>query len=333
MYGFGEELTKENILSKVSAYAIFSYYSDNFKEVNKHFISDFREEDNPSCCIAQIKGDLLYTDFGTGKSYRAIDFVMAKFGVSYPEALQQINRDFQLGLGYILEFKPSRIDTPKIKVPPKFQDKKNSSIKIKKRNWEKHDYSFWYGRYYITEETLNAFSVVPITHFWVNGKMFKADKYAYSFDFYWEKDNSVFFRKIYQPYHKKIKWLSNGGKAYQGEGMLPKKGEVLIVTKSLKDVMVLYTLGYVSVAPPSESLFLDKKYLEKQSKRFNKLILFYDNDATGIAKAQEFSSRYNIPYVYIEEKYSQEEIKDISDFVEKYGLERTQNFLKDLFTF
>lgn len=333
MYGFGEELTKENILSKVSAYDIFSYYSDNFKEVNKHFISDFREENNPSCCIAQIKGDLLYTDFGTGESYRAIDFVMAKLGVSYPDALQQINVDFQLGLGYILEFKPSRIDVPKIKVLPKFQDKKNSSIKIKKRNWEKHDYNFWYGRYYITEETLNAFSVVPITHFWINDKMFTADKYAYSFNFYWKKDNSIFFRKIYQPYHKKIKWLSNGGKAYQGEGMLPKKGEVLIVTKSLKDVMVLYTLGYVSVAPPSESLFLDEKYLKKQSKRFNKLILFYDNDATGIAKAQEFSSRYSISYVYIEEKYSQEGIKDISDFVEKYGLERTQNFLKDLFTF
>lgn len=332
MYGFGKELTKENIYDKISSYDIFKYYCENFREVGHKFNSDFRKDDNPSCCIAQIKGDLLYTDFGTGKSYRCFAFVMKKLGLNYFQALQQVNLDFNLGLGCLNNSKMNSENCNVVMTSKKhFTEKSNTILQIKRRAWENHDKEFWYDRYLITQEVLEKFKVSPISNFWINGNMIKADKFAYNYDFYWKEDFSVFYRKIYQPYSKKMKWLSNGGKTYQGEGILPKNGDTLIITKSLKDVMVLYSLGYTAIAPPSESLFLDEDYLMKQKKRFKNLILFYDNDTTGLKKSANFSIKYSIPFVYIPKKYAEENIKDISDFIEKYKYTSTKDLTENLF--
>ena len=333
MYGFGKELTVENIFKKISSYDIFKYYSENFREVGRIFNSDFRKDNNPSCCIAQIKGDLLYTDFGTGKSYRCLAFVMEKLGLNYFQALQQVNLDFNLGLGCLNNSKIN-LNNPNIVMTSKkhFTEKSNTILQIKRRAWENHDKEFWYDRYFITQEVLEKFKVSPISYFWINGNMIKADKFAYNYDFYWKEDFSVFYRKIYQPYSKKMKWLSNGGKTYQGEGVLPKKGDTLIITKSLKDVMVLYSLGYTAIAPPSESLFLDENYLIKQKKRFKKLILFYDNDITGINKAKKFSEEYKIPYIYIPEEFEKKGIKDISDLIESNGIIDAKLFIEKVNT-
>jgi hypothetical protein len=331
MYGFGEDLTKENILKRISSYDIFKYYCEPFSKVGKGFCSELRVDNKPSSCIAQIKGDLLYTDFGTGESYRCFDYVMVKLGLSFREALEKINLDFNLKLGcygITNNISNDKKTKPLIQKNIKFEEKSPTIIKIKRRNWEEHDKEYWYGKYYISEEVLNSFNVVPISHFWINDNIFIADKYSYCYNFYWEEDNSVFYRKIYQPYNKRLKWISNGGLAVQGEGMLPKEGNLLIITKALKDIIVLYNLGYTAIAPVSESTFLSTQYFFKQYERFGRVELFFDSDSTGLKKAQEFSEKFKIPYKFIPLEYN---IKDISDFVELKGIEESKILLKKLF--
>ena len=65
MYGFGEELTKENILKKITSYDIFRYYSENFKDIGKSFCSDLpgRTDENPSAQINVIKNDFIKAKF------------------------------------------------------------------------------------------------------------------------------------------------------------------------------------------------------------------------------------------------------------------------------
>jgi hypothetical protein len=328
-YGFGEELTKDNILKKITSYDIFKYYSENFREINKSFPSDFRKENNPSCQITTIKGDLLYSDFGLGKSFRCFSFVMELYHISYFEALEKVNLDFGLGLGNYPQESSLLKKQATLGSKIKLMEKSPTILKIKKRKWNESDRDFWFMKYYIDSKTLEAFGVVPISHFWINDNEFVADKCAYSYNFYWGgKDRKTFYRKIYQPYNKKLKWISNGGKVCQGEGMLPKKGDLLIVTKALKDVMVLYLLGYHAVAPPSESVFLPDFYYTKQNKRFDKMVLLLDNDKTGLTKAEEFSKTYTIEYKYIPIEYG---VKDISDFIEKYGVKESKLLLKQLF--
>lgn len=325
-----EPLTKENIFKKISSYDIFKTYSDNFTEIGKPFKSDLpgREDTNPSAQVSYIHGDLLFTDFGRG-SYRCIDYVMEKLGISYPEALNKINIDFNLGLGSsIVTNKQYNYTIPKIGGKPAFSEKSPTILKIKTRKWNTADKNFWYKRYYITSKTLELFDVKPISHFWINDEIFTAEECSYSYDFYWSPNKEVFYRKIYQPYSSKLKWISNGGKAVQGEGVLPTKGNLLIITKSLKDVIVLYNLGFTAISPVSETSFLPSSYFLKQGKRFDRIVLFFDSDQTGLKKAKEFSNKFNIDYKYIPLEYN---IKDISDFIEKRGIEKSKELLTNLF--
>ena len=95
MYGFGEPLTKENILKRITSYDIFRYYSDNFVEVGRTFKGDLpgRDDQVPSAVVNMIGGDLMYSDFGYKTGLRCFDYVMEKLGLSYFDTLQQINND------------------------------------------------------------------------------------------------------------------------------------------------------------------------------------------------------------------------------------------------
>jgi hypothetical protein len=322
----GEDLTKEIIFKYVTSYEIFKKYSRNFREVGRSFLSDFRQESNPSCQISFIGNDLLYTDFGLGKSFRAINFVMALFGLTYHEALKKINEDFGLGLGVNVGqrggSKVHRINVSEVNT--NFKKHEIKSILVRKRNYLQHDLEFW-GRFGITKPTLELFNVVPISNYWINGKHYLAAKHSYSYNFYFE--DNIYRRKIYQPFSK-LKWLSNGGKVVQGEVALPYGGELLIITKSLKDVMTLYELGYTAVAPNAESMFLPIEYFEKQRQRFKRIVILFDNDETGQVFSHRFFDLYDIDKeIFIPQKYG---CKDISDLVCSYGMDEAKTLLKQL---
>lgn len=58
----------------------------------------------------------------------------------------------------------------------------------------------------------------------------------------------------------------------QGSKMLPKSGEFVVVTKSLKDVMALYEFGIPAIAPNSENLF-NRSNMKNFKLNFNKYII------------------------------------------------------------
>ena len=55
--------------------------------------------------------------------------------------------------------------------------------------------------------------------------------------------------------------------------MMPKNGEYLVLTKSLKDCMTFYSLGIPAIAPMSETCFLTDSQYSKVIQRFKKVIL------------------------------------------------------------
>lgn len=323
---FESQITLEELMSKVSSFDIFKYYCPNFKQLGKPFCSEFRLDKNPSCNIKIWKGDLLYKDFGNGNGFRAIDYVMYKYNLGFNEAINKIYGE--IGCKTIQSDFSSIIYSGH-NCGLSNSSNSNSIIRIKKRDYTTKDIEYW-NRYNISQEILNLFNVVPISHYWINDYFFEAEELAYSYEFYWKEDNSVFFRKIYQPLSSKTKWISNGGLVSQGEGMLPYSGKLLIITKSLKDVMSLYSIGYAAISPTSESSFLNEKYFNKQRGRFDNIVLWYDNDKTGIKKSEEFSNLYNIPYVHIPVELLNNGVKDISDYIKEYGVNKTKLLCQDL---
>jgi hypothetical protein len=339
MYGFGEELTKENLLSRISSYDIYKYYSENFTEVGKHFSSDFRNDSNPSCCIAQIKGDLLYTDFGTGESYRCIDFVMAKLGLNFVSALEQINSDFNLGLGNKLIVTPSKNTEPVIsKITPKFKEKSHTIIKKKQRPFTSQDLEFW-NSFYWTEEMLNLSKTQSISHYWINGTKFivRPNELAFSYEYYWHGGRAQ--RKLYFPQRKEFKWFSNvDNTIVQLVDVAPKQGDILVITSSKKDAGIFWRMNLDrlvgdliihGVAPNTENSMVPPEWLKKAQNRYKKVILWYNNDwdksnNPGVTNARKYSELHDLPYFYNPDN----EPKDPSDFAKKHGLQEFVNYFK-----
>lgn len=101
--------------------------------------------------------------------------------------------------------------------------------------------------------------------------------------------------RIYRPGNKQYKFVSNWKHfRLQGEHMLPKNGDYVVVTKSQKDAMVLYELGIPAVAPISENLFLTDSKYRKLKERFGKIILFYDNDIAGLTAMQKIRKNHDV---------------------------------------
>ena len=82
----------------------------------------------------------------------------------------------------------------------------------------------------------------------------------------------------------------------------------------MKDVMFLHEHGIPAIAPNSEGIIISDKQMQKLSKRFTKIIVFYDNDLAGVKGAHKYKKTFsNVSCVFLKRKYS----KDISDFYKK----------------
>jgi hypothetical protein len=103
---------------------------------------------------------------------------------------------------------------------------------------------------------------------------------------------------------------------------------LLIITKSLKDVICLRQLGYPAVAPNNEMAWLPEGVWNKFKSRYKQMHIFFDNDVPGVSQAQIFSNQYGIPYFYLP---VEDNVKDISDYINKYrDIGKAKQLLRNL---
>lgn len=143
--------------------------------------------------------------------------------------------------------------------------------------------------------------------------------YAYAYD-------SVSSVKFLSPFEeKKRKWYGNAGvDAIAGLKQLPESGELLIITKSHKDVMCLGKAGYSAISFQGETNKPDKKLLKKLEKRFKEIIILYDNDKDGIKAAKKLSKDTGYTTVFLVSA------KDFSDLVKSVGYDTANNELGEI---
>ena len=319
-------ITKEFILNKITQEQIFRKYCNNFKKIGVKFSSELRKDPNPSCIISPYNGILWYKDFGdTSKAVDCFNYVMIKYSINYTEALKLIASDIGKNL-VSTEVKSHRnINT--------IYNKINTSYEFKLRNYTIRDKEYW-GKYYLTPNILKHFNIFPVQYI----KIIKSGTDGFTIR---PKNGYVYIiseeYKIYKflILDKDIptKWFGNSGSIrdnkifYEGYEQLPKYGDTLIITKSLKDVAVLYKLGYASFAPNGESVVLNSDIISSIKSRFRDIYLFYDNDKPGIKGSNRNAALHNIKEIRIPERY---QVKDISDFIEMYGEEHALAMLQAL---
>ena len=302
-----KDLSKEELLSKYTDYDIFRHYLGDF-EIGETYRSPLRTNDKiPSFNVFYSKqyGCLLFKDFA-GRRGDCIRFVQYLLGLrTYYEAINQIDKDMN-NSPFI--HKTEFIDKPKL-------EKAYTDIKVVKDIWKNSDLEFW-ALFGISQPTLELFNVIPIRGYYMNDIYNETKGLAFAYIEF--KDDEITY-KIYRPNaSKENKWRTNHPfNVHQGYTQLPPSGELLIITKSLKDVMCLYEVAkQSSIGIQSESSYIKDSVIDEYKTRFKKVIILFDNDRQGIDLAKSYTEKYDLPSILIPEEYH---CKDFSDLVKNYG--------------
>lgn len=318
-----DDISLDDIKSKVSEYEIWKHYCRNFEELDKSFLSELYDDSRPSCRIYRTADNiLLYKDFGTGKCYNCYNYIQIKYGCTFKEALRIIATDFNISKSNI-GINPNLVIGKETfnKVPVKSK----SIIDIVSQQWTITDYDYW-SQYGITLDLLNEYDVFSVKHVFLH-------KYNKPTIFNYTKDNPIYaYRfvsdnryayKIYFPKaDKKYKWLFSGSaNDIEGFDQLPLHGDMLILTKSLKDVMCYRMLGYSAISLQGEANKLDAELVRKLLKRFNQIIVNYDNDDQGIKSTEALIINYNFKHFYIDDA------KDLSDYIKIFGINKAKEII------
>lgn len=305
-------ITLDYILSKVTEYDIYARYIGQFK-IGFIYNSPFREDKNPSFGIFRSRksGKLLFKDHGNGECGDVIKFVELYTGLTnYNDILNRIVTDMSI------------TNNTKLKSIKQYESK-DTVIGVVRQDWTDVDKQYW-SQFGITKETLIKFNVSSIKYYLCDGVVkgiYKDENPMYAYKVY---DHF----KIYRPLADKYtKWRNNlAPYDIQGYEQLPEKGDLLIITKSLKDVMCLYEMGYTAISPSSESTFISDKALNQLKRRFKCILICFDRDVSGIKNMRKISLKTGLKGFLVHKKWK---AKDISDAVKLNGFKVIKNWLKE----
>lgn len=319
-YTFEPKITKEFLLSKNNEETYMTYYL-GIPVKKGLFKSPLRSDNHVTCSFFRGKSKNLYfKDFASGKCLSFEGVVMEKFSCNYHTALKIIARDF----GYIN-------DAPRkqaIKIQPKFEGEKETFIQIEMKDFSEPELKWW-SSFGITKDILGKFKVYSCRTVFLNSNIYaQSAQHSPIYGYYFGKRENIEQWRIYMPKRKEFRFIGNvPTKTIQGFKQLPKSGKLLVITKSMKDVMCLYSLGIPAIAPNSETQFVSDKVLEELKQRFEHIVLLYDNDLTGVRFSNKIRKQY--PELIVSMIPRKTGAKDISDYYHNYGRKRTQEFIKE----
>jgi hypothetical protein len=208
---------------------------------------------------------LLFKDHGTGESGNALKFMKLYKGI---QTRDELEREL---LRIVRRFNPT---SSAATVTHQYTPREDTDIGIVRQPFTEVDKRYW-KQFHISLDTLKRFNVFSIKYFLCNRVVrgtYKEDSPMYAYKVY---DRF----KIYRPLASKYtKWRTNlTNRHVQGLAELPQEGgDLLIITKSLKDVMCLYEMGFNAIAASSETTFIPEDILQSLRSKWKHIVILYD---------------------------------------------------------
>jgi hypothetical protein len=326
-------LTMENILKRVTQQDIFHILFDNIIMDSAYkYKAPYRNDNTPGCFFSEYNNKLYFVDFANPVHHLdCFNVIELTYKLSFTQTLEFINNHFKLGLGGSVDIIPEKYTLPK---KENMSKSTHSTIGFVSKPFSKEDQLFW-SSFGISSYNLRFDNVVKAKMLKIySGKtnrwatiIPKLPTYIYT-EFYPRL-------KVYTPYaDKKHKWISNVTKNDIGNiNNLPFYSDLLVITKSYKDARLLRNYGILTVWFQSEGVIPDEEILYSLIKRFDNVIVFYDNDKQGIKASSLLTQVLNsiIPSKATSVHLPQStNTKDPSDFRKMYGDEKTFKILKIL---
>ena len=317
-FDIGNKITKEFLLSKNTEETYMAYYL-GIPVTKGLFISPLRSDNHKTCSYFRGKsGNLYFKDFATGQCLTFEGVVMLKYSCSYKEALNIIAKDF----GYIKGTSPIKT----FKVQPKFEGDKQTFIQVEIKDFAEHELKWW-NSFGITKNILKKFNVFSCKSVFLNSNLHsQSSQHMPIYGYYFGKKENIEQWRIYYPKKTSFRFVGNvSSKTVQGYRQLPKNGKLLIITKSMKDLMSLYAYGISACAPNSETIFMTDKMLEDLKTRFERIVVLFDTDIPGISAMRKLKKKYpELEYFFIPRKYK---CKDFSDLRAMYCEKETKKLI------
>ena len=312
-------LTKSFLLEHYSEEQYMSYYLKHPID-KKLFTSPLRRDNKPTCSFYRNKrNELIFHDFGSGQHLNFIGVVEEMYHITYHQALLQIAKDFNLT-------KSNVVNTRHINYIPKFESKGPANIRVKIKDFTEPELKWWKS-FGISYKTLKKFHVYSCENVFLNDNLFTTNS-KLTFGYYGGKVNNIELWRIYYSQRKEYRFLTNWpSKKIQGFDQLPKYGDILIITKSMKDVMSMYELGITACSPNSETQFVSDSVLSQLKERFKHIIVMFDNDRAGLLNMAKLRHLHpDLDYFCIPKGYA----KDFTDTYKKYGKVKMIEFIKQV---
>lgn len=308
-------MSLKDLLDKLTDYDIYSYYVGQFK-IGKLFNSPLRSDDkNPSFAIFKgMNGGLFFKDHGSGEGGNAIKFVKLYKNINTKDELER-----EL-LRIVRKMNPNSGNA--IRTYSYSVDSGPTDIGIVRQPFTDVDEQYW-KQFHISIDTLKKFQVFSIKYFLCNRVV--RGTYKETSPMYAYKVDDKF--KIYRPLASKYtKWRTNlTNRNVQGLSELPVEGgNLLIITKSLKDVMCLYEMGFNAIAASSETTFIPDDILDSLRHKWKNVIMLYDRDKTGMLESRKYSKQYKLDALFVHKRFK---AKDISDAVKDNSYNEVKQWL------
>ena len=309
------EITQEFIFSKINQESIMQYYTGIDVTSKKLHLSPFRNDHKVTCAFYKSKYNILYLhDFATNEHINCFQVVMKKYGVNYYEALNIIAKDFNLVKG------SSNVKEVPIIVKP-LKETEKTRIQVQIKDYTEQELKWWES-FGISKKLLKKYHIFSLQHVFLNGELkFTSSEKSPIYGYYFGKDkNGIEKWKIYFPLKTEYRFLNNlSKKVLQGYHQLPKTGDLLVITKSMKDVVA-------AVSPNSETLFIEDKKLDEFKKRFKHILVLYDNDRPGMHNMWLIRKEHpELNYYYLPWYLS----KDFTDSIKLVGVENMKEYVNE----
>lgn len=312
-------INQNTILEYVTQEEIFELVF-GFKPVEYIYVtSPFRNDTTPGCWFERTNcdtGKLRFIDYANPQIKRSMDCfdaVQTYFKIS----------NFYLTLEYVYE---QLIKGKNVKAEKRIQPsiiKKEVLINFDSRQFLNKDGKHW-SKFEISRQNLIDDTVFAINKFYLsNTKNGDVVSRCYDLCYAYTNFTNAGKKKLYFPYREgKGRFITNCGKNdIGGLHLLPAFGRQLIITKSYKDWRVLVNNGKCAIWFQNEGMIPDDEVLIPILKRFTRVIVWFDNDQTGINASQIITSHINSHFpgkasaLWLPERMNTIGISDPSDLI------------------
>lgn len=319
-------LTAKEILLRVSQEDIFLMIFETVDTAN-YYTNPLRNDNKAGAFFKWYNGKLWFTDFADTKISRdCFEMIKDYYNLDFNKALLYINQQFRLGLADTDEIvSPVQIE---IKQSIKVKDKPDNCITYKAKGFDRHHRAYW-SKFGISKQQLIEDNIHATIwyRFWSNKKQDWILIRPQASDVTFTIDQWPDAVKICRANHKGIgKWITNCSKNHVGgcESLNLAKN-TLLITKSYKDWRVLTNLKLNAIWFQNEGMFPDKDKLQQLCNDFERIIIWFDNDSSGIKAANNLlqiisSFHNNCQRIYLPEELAKKQISDPADCKHKNNI-------------